>query len=237
MILTTPCYGGCTVGYSQSFHAASLRRDAVRIVGGIQPSSSLLPTAFNECLARALTMRDAGTVTHMAMLHSDVSATPGWLDVLWAELWINNAVLVAANLAIKADGGRTSTAIGDRADRWRVHRSLYLKDLEKLPETFGPEHVCRDDEVLLVNTGCWLADLRDPFWDRFVEAGPDGASGFNIHGRITRIEMADGTREYNASGRSEDYELSHAMAAFGARYMVTRKVKTWHEGGGRWPNH
>lgn len=182
-------------------------------------------------------MRDAGHITHMAMLHSDVSAQVGWLDILWAEMWINNAMLMASTIGIKAEGGRTSTAIGDSSDRWRVHRSLYLKDLAKLPETFGPEHVCREDEVLLINTGCWLTDLRDPFWDYFILPGSRGASGFNIFSRIVPAKMADGSTEYNVSGRSEDYELSHELAHRGVRYMVTRKVKTWHEGGGRWPNH
>ncbi len=236
VVVVTPCYGNCTINYAQSFYGASKRRDLLTVVAGLQPNSSLLPTAFNECLARALTMRDDDKVTHMAMLHSDIAAGIGWLDTLWAEMWDHDAMFMGTNIAIKAKGGRTSTGIGTRGDRWKVHRCLYLDALDKLPETFGPEHVCTGAEVLLANTGCWLTDLRHPFWDHFVELNSSGLSGFNIKSRITKMKTPDGNAEYGVETRSEDWEMSHEMAAFGARYMITKRVKAWHEGGGRWPN-
>ena len=132
---------------------------------------------------------------------------------------------------------RTSTGIGLEHDRWQVPRCLFLDDLSKLPQTFGPEHVCGKGEVLLVNTGCWLADLNHPFWDWFATVGQDGLSGFNIRSRLVGKKTLDGTTEWGVDTRSEDWELSHEMHKFGLRYMITQRVKLWHEGGGRWPNH
>ncbi len=235
VVVCTPCYGACSVNYAQSFYGASKRRDLLTVVCGIQPNSSLLPTAFNECLARALTLRDEGKATHMAMLHSDITAAPGWLDTLWAEMWEHNAMFMGTNIAIKAPGGRTSTGIGTLGNRWRVHRCVHLNDLAKLPPTFGPEHVCAKGEVLLANTGCWLTDLRHPFWDHFITQ-EQGRSGFNLHSRIISVKTPSGGTEYGVETRSEDWELSHDMAECGTRYMITQRVRAWHEGGGRWPN-
>lgn len=209
----------------------------LRIVQGIQPNSSLLPTSFNECLAGALNQRDRGEATHMAMLHADIAAEVGWLDVLWSEMWIHGAAFMGTVVPIKAATGRTSTAIGIEGDRWHVPRCIFLDDLARLPQTFGPEHACKPGEVLLANTGCWLADLRHPFWDWFATVGQDGCSGFNIRSRLTGKKGLDGRHEWGVDTRSEDWELSHEMASFGVRYMVTQRVRLWHEGGGRWANH
>ena len=174
----------------------------------------------------------------MAMLHSDIAAEIGWLDVLWSEMWIQGASFMGTVVPIKNPNGRTSTAIGVKRDRWHVPRCLFLHDLARLPMTFGPGDVCTsDDEVLLVNTGCWLTDLRHAFWDWFATVGSDGCSGFNIRSRLAGKKTPEGSHEWGVDTRSEDWELSHEMAAFGLKYMITQRVKLWHEGGGRWPNH
>ena len=51
------------------------------------------------------------------------------------------------------------------------------------------------------------------------------------------MKTPEGRFEWGVDTRSEDWELSHEMASFGMRYMITQRVKLWHEGGGRWPNH
>lgn len=217
-----------TLGYCQSFYGASKDRSIVEIVCGVHAGSSLLPTAFNECLSSALTLRDEGKATHLAMLHADITADQGWLDTLWGEMWLHQADFMSAVVAIKAPGGRTSTGIGLADDRWTVPRCVYLDDLATLPDTFGPEHVCKPGEVLLANTGCWLADIRKPFWSGYA---------FNLFSRVRKVPTSTGGEAWTVETRSEDWELSHDMNAAGMRYMVTQRVKTWHEGGGRWPNH
>jgi hypothetical protein len=236
VLVTSPCYGQCSVNYAQSFYGASRDRSLLKVAGGVQPNSSLLPTAFNECLAAGLNARDRGDASHLAMLHSDIAAEPGWLDILWSEMWMSGAAFISAVVPIKHSSGRTSTGIGLKGDRWTVPKCLFLDDLNRLPSTFGPEHACGPNEVLLVNTGCWLTDLRHPFWDWFATVGADGTSGFNIKSRLVGKMTLDGSHAWAVDTRSEDWDLAHEMADFGVRYMVTQRVRLWHEGGGRWAN-
>lgn len=224
VMLATPYYGLVSMGWAGGYYGASRRPEMLRIAFGIQASSSVLPSAFNDLLAKALDARDQGEVTHLAMVHADVAPEPGWLDVLYGELWTHGADLVSAVVPIKAPGGRTSTAIGNAADRWDIKRCIHMHERESLPDTFGPEHVCGDGEVLLVNTGCWIADLRRPWWDDIT---------FRFHHRIIRHE--DGRREVQQ--RTEDWEMSFDLHEAGAKVMATWKVKLVHEGGGKWPNY
>lgn len=220
----TPHYGGCTMGYAVAARNPVRDRRMISVVDRVRSSSSLLPTAFNECLAVALQHRDSGRATHMAMLHSDIAAEPAWLDTLWGEMWYEGADLVSAIVPIKNDMGLTSTAVGVEGDRWKVNRLITLEQAKQLPETFGPERVCGAGEVLLVNTGCWLADMRRPWWDGFA---------FNLHSRIT--SPAPGC--YAVETRSEDWEMSHVLHEHKARVIVTRKVRLKHEGYHSWPNY
>jgi hypothetical protein len=236
ILVATPHYGQSAMGYVDTVMGAQ-KHGITKIVGWIKCNSSLLPTSFNEGLAYALSLRDIGRATHFAMVHSDILAERGWLDTLWSEMWINHADVVSTLVPIKNDSGRTSTAIGDANDPWKVKRCIYLEEAKALPETFGPESVCKEGEVLLVNTGCWLADLRRPWWDNFA---------FNLHSRIIKDEVTynlnDGVLEplneigYHVETRSEDWEMSQHLAKAGARVMVTRRVKLKHEGINQWSN-
>lgn len=221
--LVTPYYGPVAMGLLQTINGAVKDRRLLRVVMQAQSSTSVLPHCFNQLLALALDARDRGQVTHLAMCHADILAEPGWLDTLWAEMWYHQADLVSAVVPIKGPTGRTSTAVGDAADRWCVKRCVNLRDRRTLPPTFGPEAVCREGEVLLVNTGLFLADLRRPYWDDFA---------FEFH---TRIRSTPSGRV--AECRSEDWELSHHLHEAGARVMATWKVKLQHEGTAKYPNH
>lgn len=190
------------------------------------PATSATANCMNMSLAMALDMRDEGKVTHLAMIHSDVCPEAGfrWLDELADEMHRYFLDMISAVVPIKdhVDDPRTSTAFGDASDPARTTRAIHLSDRERMPETFVASHVCKPGEVLLLNTGLMLADLRHPAWDTFP--------GFDISTWIERGE--DGKRR--ARMRSEDWELSRHLQANGANVGATWRVPLYHEGAGRW---
>lgn len=226
VVLCSPVYGQVSLHWAATRHYAT--KGDVEIAEHPACSSSLLPSSFNMVLACALDLRDAGRATHMAMCHSDLQAPAGWLDKLWAEMQYHGADFLSVVVPIKNASGDTSTAIGRADDPWTIDRYVRLEDVNTLPPTFGPRDVCGPGEVLLVNTGLWLSDLRRPFWDSFVER----EGGFNLHSRIVRRE--DGSRRVQT--RPEDWELSRHMHREGARYLATWKVEVRHEGLHLWSN-
>jgi hypothetical protein len=134
----------------------------------------------------------------------------------------HNADLVSQVIEIKDDiaDPRTSTAIGDIWNTWFPKRFIHKSDRGKMPETFGPEHVCEKDEVLLVNTGLFLADLRRPWWDYL---------DWSLDSRIVRHE---GQRIVQM--RSEDWQMSRFLQRHGAKIRATWKVPTRHFGDATW---
>lgn len=223
VFLATPFYGQVSMQLLNTIRAASVDHSLLQVVADGQCCTSILPKTFNELLASALDMRDSGKITHMAMCHSDILADKGWLDVLWGEMWHHKLDVISAVVPIKGMTGRTSTGIGLKKDRWAVKRCINLKDSQTLPATFGPVHACQPDEVLLINSGLMLIDLRRPYWDDFA---------FQFHTRIRK------TRTGRVSEcRSEDWEMSHDLNEIGAPYMATFKTKLRHEGTYKFPNY
>lgn len=220
-----PRYGELTSGAARSLYYPS--GGAVWVSKIAEAQNSLPCNAFNDLLRIALDLRDAGSVTHFAMIHADVEPEGYWVDELWAELIGQGADLVSAVVPIKDHGADppTSTAVGDRHDPWKVNRRVRVSERATLPETFGPEHVCGADEVLLVNTGLWITDLRHPAWDAFP--------GFNVKSDIHTA--LDGTR--TARCRPEDWEMSRYLDRAGARVMATWRVGLSHRGTAAWPNY
>lgn len=235
IVLAMPHYDG------RAHLAATDRFTALLTKGSVVPryhsksGSSLLPYAFNRLLGPALMLRDRGEITHFAMLHSDVEPQAFWLDVLYAEMRAHNADLVSAVIPIKDYSGKTSTAIGKISDPWIAPYNLTMDDKQRWPGTFGQE-ICGPDEVLLVNTGCWLADLRRPFWNE--------RAAFNIVSRLDKkvvtMEDKDGNEilvtDYEPQVQPEDWIMSRYLHAQGAKVMATWKVAAIHHGGGQFPN-
>ena len=190
--------------------------------------SSFLCGAFNDLMCMALNLRDAGHITHFAMIHADVEPEGNWLDVLANELHTRALTVLSAVIAIKEDRDRVpdyrmSTAIGDRDDPWCVKSPIRRSDLGRLPETFTGADVCGPDEVLLINTGLWIADLSHPAWDRFP--------GFDVHARMTK-----GPQGWRAEQRTEDWEFSRWLDREGVPYGATTRVAVGHRGTGTWRN-
>jgi hypothetical protein len=222
VFLATPHYGAVSMGLYGTLKYAVKDRSLIEVVREGQSASSVLPHAFNDLFAAALDCRDRGEVTHFAMAHADICARPGWLDTLYCEMWYHDAACVSAVVPLKDHRGRTSTAVGLEADPWAA-RCLTMADRDRLPPTFGPGAVCKPGEVLLVNTGLMLLDLRWPGWDDFA---------FQFHTRITRTPA--GRR---ADHRSEDWEMSHYLHRHKAHYLATWKPKLDHEGSKKYPNY
>lgn len=91
--------------------------------------------------------------------------------------------------------------------------------------TFGPEHVCKSDEVLLLNNGLCMFDLRHDWWDEC------------IYTCLNRVDKDPETGAYIARFRSEDWEVSHFLQKKGARVLGTWKVPIVHHGETAWPNY
>lgn len=224
-----PHYGQVAAGMLQTVTAAVRDPEMVAVAGFAQSCSSVLPHCFNELLCHALAMRDTGQVTHFAMAHADVVAEPGWLDKLAAEMYSHDLTAISAVIPIKGPTGRTSTAIGDLDDPWKVTRCVFLHDRNTLPTTFTLDQVRRlASEVLLINTGLMLLDLGHPCWDDFA---------FQFHTRINRVQRDDGQVVYLPEQRTEDWEMSHHLRRHGARYGATWAVRLRHEGACRYPNY
>jgi hypothetical protein len=224
VFLGMPCYGGMTASAANAFYNPT--RGDVLVPYARVASNSLTGHCFNVLLSQALDLREAGEIDHFAMIHSDINAGEGWIDELYAEMIAHSLGFVSAVVPIKEDtpDPPTSTAIGDAFDPWAVLHKLHVSSRHAFGETFTAETACAPGEVLLVNTGLWLADLRHPAWDAFP--------GFNITTRIGRDD--EGKRV--AQMRPEDWELSRHLASHGVRVGATWRVRVGHEGVKTWWN-
>lgn len=200
--------------------------------------NSLLAHGFNLLWAEALARRKTDGVTHFAMLHGDVAPQRYWLDTLWEEITRLQADIVSAVIPIKSPGGLTSTGISSLADPWIVRR-LTMTEIMDLPETFDinllrrAETAGADDE-LVVNTGCWIADLRKPWVDAVDERGRLQCY-FTIDDEVVR----DAEGRYTASVAPEDWNFSRMVktASSEAKIYATRKVLIHHKGEASYPNN
>jgi hypothetical protein len=222
VFMIQPRYGDVSDGAARAFYRPHTRHNipaelCLEIAGEARPSASATPRCFNIGLMQALVARDNGLASHVAMIHSDIDPDGPWLNVLWGEMRRLKVDLVAAVTAIKNDEGRTSTAIGDRDDPWKVNRFVAKADYGYLPDTFQPGDVCDEGEVLLVNTGLWLADLRAPWWDTFP--------GFQWFNRMYKVGNV-----WHEDFRPEDWELSRHIDREGGTYAATWMVPIRHWG-------
>jgi hypothetical protein len=198
---------------------------------------SALTNNFNRLWATALVNAPAG-VTHFAMLHGDVCPPVGFLDTLWGiQELIPDCAVISAVIPLKtlATPGLTSTAIGDPNDTWHEKRRLTLTEIhEKLPETFEIADCIAADlaapgDVLLVNTGCMLVDLRRS-WVRATAEDGSLRAFFTIRDRL--LPMPNGQIEVQFE--PEDWAFSRMAKAAGEKVYATRAVCPSHAGGHRY---
>lgn len=181
---------------------------------------------MNTTWVEALNMASKGLITHFAMLHSDINPCQGWLDILVREMTAVGADLLSTVIAIKDKRGLTTTGVGDSADPWNAFRRFTMREVhEILPETFSIADTPHPDKYLLHNTGCWLADLRNPAWRTVDENGWLKATlSFPIAAQM----QSDGSIEHRRE--SEDWYFSRMLASLPLKTFATRKVSATHYG-------
>ena len=217
-------------------------------------AAALLPFMFNKLWCAALNERDQRAklreeflkdkgktmlcppppITHFAMAHDDILAEDGWLDKLLDEMERVGADVLSTVIAIKEEGGHTSTArmqtrqmftegpgaplrIGP-AVKPEIHRYT-LRELSQGLPTF----TCGQNLQLLVNTGLFVCRFDQPWVEQIH---------FHFGDSIKRHD--DGT--YHAYNMPEDWNFSLDAAKLGARVFATRVVKAEHIGRKKYPN-
>lgn len=218
IFLAHPSYGMIVPGSCQSIVHASVKNQIL-----YKPlSNSILADCFNALWGAAVDNRHNLHLDAFAMIHSDVGAFPGWLDILVEDLYKHDADLMAAVIPIKDESGYVSTTLDIHEDPWMSPRALTLKEVESLPEVFSSEDV---NFPLLTNTGCWVARL-DRDWCEDTEN-----IFFEIQSRIVR---KDGKRV--AVSIPEDFGFARKLHAKGLKVMATRRVQIVHYGTTGWKN-
>jgi len=222
-----PAYPGATD--FRSLMAATVHVSEQHTVKFIPCIGSETCRGFNFTWVNALAMAEKCEITHFAMLHADIAPQQHWLDALVAECDRLDAHVVSAVSPIKSAEGLTSTAI-DIDGKWRQRR-LVMQEIMRLPETFDIYDTIRlgvnpDHKPLLLNTGCWVADLRKSEW---FELDADGYSPFYFtFNHAIRKDPATG--QWTTMAESEDWWFSRRMAERNMTYYATRKVALEHFG-------
>ena len=208
---------------AQSMYYASARDDLT--VHRQFSVYSALTANFNSLLCSAIN----NEYDLFAMLHGDMIVDNFWLDVLVEEMDKHDAGVVSVVTSIKTFERETSTAlacVGD--DRFGIRGRLSHEEVTRLPETFCAEDVAREfpdaakgEPILLVNTGCFVGDIK-----RALSRRPNGEMFcFHIGNRI--VEQ-DGRVQQHFE--PEDWRMSRELAADGVRVYATSKVNSYHVG-------
>jgi hypothetical protein len=179
---------------------------------------SLLTLTFNQLWCEALNLRDTEGYTHFAMLHNDVVPEPYWVDILMDEMVAHDLDCISCLIPLKNEHGLTSTATDTPGYPWGIRR-LTMTEAMQLPETFTANDVPyrQPDAGLLLNTGCWLIKLNEPW-----------VKGLHFR-QQDRIVWCRATQTWAAQSISEDWDFSRQLVARGCRLGATRKVKLYHQ--------
>jgi|GEM_PF-5345325 len=218
---------------AEAFYLKITQKHRGRVVLVANTSSSLCHN-FNILWSAGLNFPG---VTHFGMLHDDVvPAAEWWIDVLYDEMVATNADVVSAVNAIKDGKGLTTTGVACVDDEYD-YRRLTTKEVTQLPPTFGyddlPDKFKEGREVFLINTGCWIADVRKPWWREMTDAGTYRFC-FQQHHRISFDETE---RKPVVEFAPEDWLFSRYCHEVGAKVMATTKAVTFHQGNTGYPAH
>ncbi len=197
-------------------------RDCLRGHAGIladvrRRSFSILTSNFNKSIVACLNSKH---YDYVAIHHSDLQASPGWLGTMIRDMESVGADVMHAAAAIKNAEGFTSTAVACSADRWAPIPKLTMHEIHQLPEVFNIRDVQAIHPTatrLLPNTGVLVIKISEKFKD---------FPGFSNMDRIVRVSE-DCWREQTVP---EDWNFGHWCADEGIEVWGTRKVVTHHWG-------
>jgi hypothetical protein len=195
-------------------------------------NTSLIPTNCNALWCDALNHREDWGLRYFAMLHGDIEADRGWVDVLVGEADKFDADIVSAVVPQKNNLGLTSTALSLPGNRLSYFTRLTQRQVRhaEFPDTFGiseasqalttiPGDIRIDDapaEYLLANTGCMICRLDRDWCSKVWFAGQDG------------IEQRNGQWQHTVF--PEDWHFTRAVAELGGKVMATKLVRVKHWG-------
>ncbi len=180
--------------------------------------SSFLNHSFNMYWCQAL--NETPRPTRWAMHHADMSAQPGWLDVLLDIMDEHDADVVSCVAAIKDDSGDTNAAIVTNVNEKNMTlRRLKVSECKDLPDVFDSSHV---GGQLLVNTGLWVVRFDRPWAEEFP--------GFSFNNTI--VKTPEG--KFEPQCMSEDWKFSLWAHARGLKVLATTRVPTLHYGQRAW---
>lgn len=226
IMLAMPCGGLPSVASSRAFFQDASRKHELMTTA---PTFSALSTNFNKCWAAGIANAMDDQVDLFAMMHNDVEPEALWLDTMVDELLRLKLDILSAVIPIKDETGNTSTAIGPVDDEWE-NTLLTLDEIRMLPATFTDDDLKpfrrklnKPDHRLMLNTGCWVADLRNKkFWK--VDNGLL-TFFFTQKDRI----LYDGKR-FSCALASEDWNFSRICHREGIRIAATRIIEVKHHG-------
>ena len=229
VFISTPTYDGraCCTSSRAVMVEASLRK--IPIFMPPATIGSLLAFAHNLNWAHALGMAETGQFPrpHFLNYHSDIQVMqPGWLDTLVDMMEEYKAAVLSVNMAIKDNSGETSTGLSVIDEPWNVSR-LSIERIAELPDPFSIEDVAeaKPGQVLLVNTGIMLVDLRRE-WCFAMDEKRCLKAYFTINDRI-RCPIG---RPREVACQPEDWNFSRMAAEAGEKVMATSRIKTIHWG-------
>lgn len=226
ILLGHPHNGFITEGAARAMLRPAENHDVLVMPFG----GSLLAAGFNYLLCAALNMYNEGKITHLAFLHADVAPADSWLDTFAQEMDEHKADLVSGVIAIKDGRGLTSTGVGQLDLEWAPKKRFTVKEILELPPTFSIADTGYPDDILLHNSGLWLADLRSEVFHQH-DSGGRGLVYFTIR---DKIEFIDGKYVHNCE--PEDWFFSRRLHEQGAKTFATRKVHIDHIGWAAYPN-
>lgn len=198
---------------------------------------SLLNNNFNDLWCQMLNRRKAENITHFIMVHSDVCPEPGkWIQTLLEEQKRVDADVLSCVIALKDHTGMSSTGIM----HWPTEKikKLSVDQCLKLPKPFdakqciieghgiGTTKLYSADYCLLMNSGCWVADVRGDWVEKMC---------FRSYDTIVKYEE-DGQTKWKAISTGEDWLFSMDCYRLGLRTFATTAVGVKHQGIFQYPN-
>lgn len=235
VFMARPTYTRWSIG-GRAFYSACSNGDDLDVVCQMEYGTSALGKVFNMLWATAIGRMEQGVVTHFAMLHADILPEDYWLDTLMDELIANDADVMSAVAPIKDSKGLSSVAIDDPQDPYQCLRRFTMRELEDMPETFDHVGAGYPNNIMMVNTGCWVCDLRKPW---VTAADADGALKvfFTIQDTIRRSRNPKTPGQLEVGMNPEDWEFSRRVHRMGGKLFATRKVRLQHFGEQGYPNY